>query len=149
EIDRVDDRYHPPLRLGERQRAERPSDALDSSRVAERGALDADVGHVAIATDGEFNRDAPAQGRSLPEPILVAQPKATVILPNNALNDLRGEPAVYLDRSGPDARRGRAHGGSVKRGHHNHRHIRVAGIATVKKSDHAVFLHLPGIVALR
>src|SRR5262245_42797591 len=104
EHDRVDDRHDAAFGLRKRQAVVRANHALHDAGIREGGTAVAHIGHRAVSTNYETNRDASLQVRIVAQAVLVAETESSVVLANDALNDLGRKPTVDGGGSHPDLR---------------------------------------------
>ena len=101
EHDGIHDRDNATFWLREGQGVIRPNHARDDRCVGHVRIAVAHVRHRAVAPNDEANCHATLQARVAPEAVFVAEAKPTVVLANDALNDLGRE--TPLDFRRPDA----------------------------------------------
>src|SRR5690606_27585159 len=94
--------------LGEAESIEGAYHTTDDFAVRQGRARVRYIVYGAVATNHEPHVDAPAQARVGAETALVTESETAMVLPNDALNDLRRQPARHLDVWGshPNTARG-------------------------------------------
>src|SRR5262249_23043250 len=104
EHDGVGDRDDAAFGLRERQPVERTHHARHHAAVRHVRAAVADVRDRAVAADDEPDGDAPRQVGVIAQAVLVAEAEAAEVLPDDALDALRREPAAHLRGAHADLR---------------------------------------------